>query len=363
LKSSQSKENTEHKEFDCQSVTSNDIFDYCIPYAIDPANDEYVKFRKSLTSHIIQCDDCLDKIQQLHRMIYEVIDRPESGVVTVFRLDTSSNATPQTISDNLYADFPVKVEVSDLEEVSVSKNQRRAERFNEPVKLKSFSNKIGPYVKVALPIAAVLAVAFGLMLSLPSAKALTITQIQEAILRSRNIHVSSFIPGKTEPIQEEWVSRQSDIYIIKTGDKLSLWDVNGGVHKTSISGQNRTEKTSLSSEEAAKIGTVINGTFGLIPFTNISVLPKDAKWTRLTELPLPDVDNSNLAVYDLLWIENEPLQNNKWRIYVDPKTNLPIRTEYYQMGPGEKEYILESSKTIEYPTDVEILSMFEKISF
>jgi len=54
------------KEFPCKEVSATDIFDYTLPYGIDPMADQYVKFRESLTSHLSGCPVCLAKIQELH---------------------------------------------------------------------------------------------------------------------------------------------------------------------------------------------------------------------------------------------------------------------------------------------------------
>ena len=103
-----SENETQKNIFPCSSVGANDVFDYCIPYGIDPASDEYAKFRKSLTTHIGCCAECLDKIQQLHKTIYDIAERPESGVVTVFHIDT----TAKVETESIYAGFPVRVETA-----------------------------------------------------------------------------------------------------------------------------------------------------------------------------------------------------------------------------------------------------------
>jgi hypothetical protein len=133
--------------FPCSSVGANDVFDYCIPYGIDPTNDEYAKFRKSLTTHIVCCADCLDKIQQLHKTIYDIAERPESGIATVFHIDTTANVETESI----YAGFPVRVEMATLD----SREQPHSEKFETTVKLKSASKNFRPLLKVALPVAAV----------------------------------------------------------------------------------------------------------------------------------------------------------------------------------------------------------------
>jgi hypothetical protein len=49
-------------ELPCESVLATDIYDYCLPYGIDPADDQYVEFRESLTSHLRGCPTCLGEM-------------------------------------------------------------------------------------------------------------------------------------------------------------------------------------------------------------------------------------------------------------------------------------------------------------
>jgi len=76
--------------FPCDSVSATDIYDYCLPYGIDPADDQYVEFRESLTSHLQRCPKCLAKMQQLHHTISNIAERAESEVITIYNMDESA---------------------------------------------------------------------------------------------------------------------------------------------------------------------------------------------------------------------------------------------------------------------------------
>jgi len=69
-------------KFPCESVSPSEIFAYTIPFGLDPANDQYAKFRPSFTSHLIKCQTCLGKMQELHNTIYAILERPDLGIVT-----------------------------------------------------------------------------------------------------------------------------------------------------------------------------------------------------------------------------------------------------------------------------------------
>jgi hypothetical protein len=360
--SQRDKDKIENNQLYCPSVTFNDIFDYCIPYSIDPADDEYEKFRSSLTSHIICCADCLSKLQQLHKTIYSIVDKPESGIATIFHLDTSAETAPQTESDNLYAGFHIKLETVNYGSVQAGVNMPCIEKAGTPVKMKPISKNFRPLFKVALPVAALIIVGISLLLRVPFAKATSIEQIREAVLRIKNVHIMNFSPGRAEPIQEKWASRQQGIFIMKSGDKLAIWNVNQGIHKTLDSKLNKTEQATMLPEETTQIAETINGTLGLMPLEDMTVLPKDAQWNQLTDTNITP-DASALEVYDLLWFESSSSTSKKWRVYVDPQTKLPRRTEFYRKRLGEDTFILKLFIVLDYPTDEGMKETIEKLSF
>jgi len=90
------------REFPCEKVSATDIFDYGVPYGIDPAADEYGKFREPLAEHIRSCPACLAKIQQLHNTVYGIAERTDSDVVTIYHIDESAKIQTPTESDDLY---------------------------------------------------------------------------------------------------------------------------------------------------------------------------------------------------------------------------------------------------------------------
>jgi hypothetical protein len=135
----------------CSSIGPADIFDYCVPYGIDPAGDEYIKFRKSLTSHIVCCPDCLDKIQQLHKTVYGIAERADSGIITVFHVDKAAETQPVVENENPYAGFPVRVEIAPQNAVEESYEEKEIIPKPRPAVI-----KLKPLLKYALPAAALI---------------------------------------------------------------------------------------------------------------------------------------------------------------------------------------------------------------
>ena len=53
----------------------------------------------------------------------------------------------------------------------------------------------------------------------------------------------------------------------------------------------------------------------------------------------------------------------KWQFFVDAKTSLPQRTEYYEKVFTDSEYTLSSVMEIEYLSDSEMQFVLEETSF
>ncbi len=352
-----SKNETQKNIFPCSSVEANDVFDYCIPYGIDPASDEYAKFRKSLTTHIVCCADCLDKIQQLHKTVYTIADRPESGIVTVFHIDT----TAKVEAESIYAGFPVRVETANLD----SREQTHSEKPETAIKLKSASKSIRPLLKVALPVAAVLMVGVGLFIDVHTAKGLGIEQIYRAIDMVKNIHISSFVADNQKPAQELWISRSSGLYVIKTENECTLWNTSNGVKKAKHLDTGTNEQVSLNTDALANIKTRIYSSMDIMPFRTPSDIPADARWSEIADSDHA-IKTSNTKVYELSWTENaydgSTIQKS-CRIFTDASTNLPQKIQSFKQSSSDPQPILESLMIIEYPGDKEMLAKAEAMSF
>jgi hypothetical protein len=338
-------------------VGAGDVFDYCIPYAIDPTSDEYARFRKSLTTHIVCCDECLDKIQQLHKTIYGIAERPESGVATVFHIDT----TAEVEAESLYAGFPVRVETAN----SSSEEQPHIEEHEKVVKLRPASKSIRPLLKIALPAAAMLMLGIGLFYNVHTAKGLAIEQIYRAIDAVKNIHISRLVPDNQKPVQEVWIARSSGLYVIKTENECTLNDISSRIQKTKDLGTGIIKQTSLSSDALAGIVTQIRGSLHIMPFRTPSDIPADARWSEVTDSGLA-VKTSNTKVYELSWARNAydgSMTQKSWRIFTNTSTNLPQKIQWFKQSASDSEPVPESVMIIEYPGDEEIVAKAEAMSF
>jgi hypothetical protein len=348
----------------CEHISSADIFDYAVPYGLDPANDQYAEFRQPLTSHVRICPTCLGKMQQLHNTVYEIAERPESDVVTIYHTDESTKTQAASESDSPYSGFPIRVEVVGHEDRLRPEQSASTISFADALKQKVSTLNLKSWTKAGLAAAAVILVAVALFVKTPSAEAVTIDQIYKALERVANVYIASFVPDREEPTQEIWVSRTLNVYMMKTGNEVVLWDLQNRVRKMKRLEANAVETTPLSGEETVRVKERMAGSLGLLPFYDISEIPKDAKWSRVADDNL-DVSTEGTQLYHLMWVDQSYDGSailKKWRVFVGANTDLPQRVERYQKLTVDGDYTLMSVIVVEYLSDSQLRAILDNIS-
>jgi hypothetical protein len=354
-----------YQEFPCDEVSTSDIFDYVVPYGIDPANDQYEKFRESFTSHSANCPNCLAKMQQLHETIYNIYERAESDVVTVYYVDESARAEARSESDDIYAGFPVRTEITGRKDGVGAEPKASTVNFVTVLKKQFASRNIKSLVKIA-SVAVALLIGIAIFVKTPVAKAVSIDQIYKAIEKVKNVRISTYVPdGTKESIQERWVSRALNVYMMKTGKLLILSDVPNRVRKIKQLDTGIIETQPLTRDIGLDVEKQMAGSLGLTPFTDISEVPSDNEWSRVTDGGIESV-SKDTEVYDLTWVEEKQIGFvvfRKWRFFVDPETKLPQKTEFYEKTTANSEYTLTSVFLIEYLSDSDILAIIKDAGF
>ena len=355
--------NTGQEQFCYQDMPQADIFDYVFPYGLDPATDQYAKFRQSITSHLRICPTCLTKMQKLHNTLYAIAERNESEVVTIYHIDKSAKTKAINEFDVLYSSFPIRVEVAKYGEAIEAKEQSPNINLINVLKNKMSGKNVKPLFKAAIVAAAIL-IGFTLLFNIPTAKAVTIEQICKAIGRIKNVHILSFTPDREEPIQELWVSRTLNIFLTKTDNELVLSDIPKGIRKSRQLGVATIERTNLTDDVITNIQKEINGFLGLVPFNDVSEIPANAGWEHEAKEGLRTT-GEDTDIYNLIWLDKTRSGKEvsfKWRAFVNPETMLPKKVEFYQKLPSDEEFTLTSIKVVEYLGEDEIKTSIEKLS-
>jgi hypothetical protein len=198
-------------------------------------------------------------------------------------------------------------------------------------------------------------ISFTLFFSTPSAKAVSLAQIYEAVEKVTNVCISKFQVGHQEPYQKTWISTLLRVKLIKTKKHKILWDLQNWAIKEIDTGNNSFTEIPIQPDTRSKYEDYFGSSLGLLPFSDISTAKKVAEWNR--------VDNESITstvqdteVYDLTWTKKSGnlTMYYKWRVFVDTTTDLPKRIEWYQKIRNDSEYVLQTIDIVAYPTDDEI---------
>jgi len=301
--------------------------------------------------------------------------RPESEVVTTYSLDKFHAAKAAIESEDLYAGFPIKVELAGRRDQVETRVLTKTIDFTATLRERISATNLKPLFKAAAAAAAVILIASVLLLRTPTAGAVTIEQVCKAIEKIKNVYISSFVPDKKEPAQERWISKTSNIYMTKTGTKYVLWDLSNGIRKGKDGDTATVETTQLTDTSLADVKQKMSGSLGLTPFYRLTAIPPDAEWNRVTDKSLQPV-TEDIEIYDLAWggkTYGGSAAFTKWRFFIDIKTNIPQRIEIYtdlpqkmeiyQDAVSEDKYTLTSVVLIEHLDEHKIKDVIRDASF
>ena len=317
-------------------LSYNEIMEISIPYGLDVNNYKQSTAIQSRISHIRRCPFCLEKIQNLQRIISDIQKRPNSSTVTKYYLEEENPQVSTDESKDIYQGFPVHVEISGAYEESAS-NSSSSINFTSALKNKILTPKSKLAFKTGFAGIFIFAAILSFMyISSPNAKALSLANLCESIENTNNIHISSFSTGQTEPVQEQWISRPLKMRIFKTRNDLSLWDIKGKsmVKKTLNSDISESETQIMSKEWLSNAEKSINSIQGFVPFYSISDIPSGAKWNKIDTESDAQNNPAESEIYELSYFSNTFGNSEyiKFRFILKPDTNLPERIEFYTLG-------------------------------
>jgi hypothetical protein len=204
-----------------------------------------------------------------------------------------------------------------------------------------------------------------LLLNAPAARALSFEQVYQAVQEAMNVHILSFVPGQSEPVEERWVSRSLNVSMSRTADRLVLWEPANNYKKTKNLDTGAVQTTHVPEDINAGVRAEIRGALGLLPFTEIPDVPTNAKWVHV-EITDGSSERSNSEVYDLEWTKKTyrgAIVYRKCRIFVDPKTNLPEKIQFYGKTHSGSPYTLRSEKVVEYLSEAQVQNIIRQASF
>ena len=207
-------------------------------------------------------------------------------------------------------------------------------------------------------VAAAIGIVASVALVLWSRSGLDIQRVSEALVKVENICTATCLPGQAEPSQQQWASRSLSINMLKMGDKYLMWDLSAGIIKTKASASSSTVTEALPENLMAVAEERMALTFGLVP----SVIAEDplaenVTWRRVDRSVI-EAASGGTEVYDLTWTDQDGgAQVHRWRYFVDGRTSLPSKIEFYTREFSSPDYSLSRYVLVSYPTQEEVQTL------
>jgi hypothetical protein len=210
--------------------------------------------------------------------------------------------------------------------------------------------------------AAVAIVAFTLFFKALSPKTIELGQVYQALQKAENLCVSTYADAEAEPIQQVWASRTLNVVMNKSQAgaqaKFDLFDIPNRLKKTRYLPSDTVSTERISPEQAIRIERSIGDIFELLPFADMDSARDGSQWSKV-----PDKDRGasvpGSQVYELTW----PAEGSSYKchIFVDAKSDLPRRIEYYFKENLQGQYKFESMQVAEYPAEKEIKLLIKEV--
>ncbi len=334
-----------------REISAAQLFDFVVPYGAE-ADETHRQMAEKLRS----TPQARERVQRLHRALYRIVDRADSGVVTVFESDSKipgESVTAEGVED----------------ESSVNAKGATAEQETQPIPespsaaLSRLVKRNRKYWITPWAVAAAVIIAVGVIWHLDQATAVDPGPITSALAQEKNIHIENYLPGESAPVQEIWASRSRHINLIKTPRLWTLWDLENRTRTVSPNDSDNVDSRQLESNVYDRAKKQFDNIMGVIP-----QLTRDPSETKAT-WSISDKE-SETRERDLIVYEREStsrtsagdLISHRWRGFIDSKTHLPVRTESYRKMGKQEEYQLASYSLIDYVTDADIQAAVQAVT-
>ena len=353
-------ENKSNPCFLSTKISYNNLLEYVTPYGLNISNFQNPE-SISRISHIRRCPFCLKKIQELHHSIMEIKERPNSNTVTKYNIAEPQQTLSSVNSNDLYADFPVNVEVTGAYEKTQALASESTINYTAARKRKILAKSFRTLSKTGfagLIIAAIMLTA--IFLYSPKAKATNLAQIYASIENVNNVHIMSYMANQNKLIQEQWVSRTSNAKISKINDNLSFLDLKKeSIVEKNINSQ-KTKTLTLTRDMQSDFERDMNSSLGLMPYYSVSNIPFGAEW-KPESTESQEITGEG-EIYDLLYTSDTSGDPEfiKYRFILQKGTDLPVRIEFYRKTSLESKYLMETYYTVEYLTNEEFNAVKNK---
>lgn len=327
----------------CTEISAADLFDWVVPFG---RNGGSAPRDETIPAHLQACPECIERVQALHRRIYSIADRVDSGISTVYTAGVAGGAGEGRVESPYYG-YPIHVEVG----------QRDAEpepvRFRPVARLREawdyvMSPQFRPARRAAMAMAALIVVGVLLFVDARPVIGTREQQLTDAIKRIENLHISYYSHGETTAIREYWVAYGAGLAMVHNREKdTTFYDLNRSEMVSRNSDGGEAQRMALTREDKDNFDMSLD-----------SMLRPAMSATPVQEERLPRVVGFDEAIgNDSVVCESfseKPASNGRvvqygLKSFLDPVTGLPRATVSYDMQPGKTEWRPTGVRVFTYP--------------
>jgi len=315
----------------CDCVAPAELFDRVVPHA------DILDSVESVVASSVMCRRGLEMIQAMHRVIYGIAERAESGTAIVYRI-AENDGPAGAKTDDAYAGYPIAVEIV---QGSSQRTQRRVGPASKAAIAKPRIRRILKTVSVAAA-AILLAVLF---YSTHGSSGTTMARVVRAFGQVRNVRVVSLSPQGDQVAYELWVSRDLNLTGMLTPQQCVVYDLANREKEDVISGA----VSPLDDFELTRVREMGDRCLGF----SLAGVPADAQWERISL-------GGNREVHEFTWMRQTDLGRDvptKYEVAIDTSTMLPVSLRLFRIEPLETEWECQSLILFEYPTKARMRSV------
>jgi hypothetical protein len=316
-------EGADRAALSCADVSPADLFDLAVPGDAPAPADK--------AEHVRSCRGCVERVQALHRTVYGIAERPDSGIVTVY--DAREEGV-RVVGEAIEAEPPARGRESPAAGAAALRGGRLG------LDRRSF-------VKIALAAVVVSVLSTFFFTNAPTASGTNVGAVLQALEQAPNLHIISLGRHSPEPVQETWVARARNVLILKTRDRHVLYDFQGG-RKTVIDPKRGAGVPArLAEEEYQGSRNIVAGCVG-------GLLATVSRSAELHPVGRAAGAPEGLVVYELTAETGGyrgPALPCRLRVSIDSATGLPQKIESYYQEPGTREWELRNTRIFEYLTE------------
>jgi hypothetical protein len=331
----------------CDGISMADLFEWVVPYGRTGDDiEDVVLADEVMPAHLQACPECIEKMQTLHRTIYGIAERVDSGVSTVYTTD--SQAQTSGGAESLYCGYPVHVEVMHRDpEPAVTRFQpipAIREAWSRTVASRQF--------RPALTAAAMISLAILLLVTTQPASAIRVQDLADTIAGIQNLHLTQYTGDGTKPVQELLMARGAGLVRLKESENDTLYDLGKREKVIHHLDRGTVEQVSLTQVEQDSIMRHVDG----ILRQALAGAPRNRGLYPLVLEGAEDVRQAEI-VYELAWnsrSSNDLVVQNRVRASLGPIGGLPQRMEWSQLTPDDEQWRPMAVREFKYPTRQEV---------